>query len=191
MLMHHVWRIDFNPDNTTKTILWPDGAWNRTEVTAVMTVCHNIYTVGTHYSKSIIVYAENRHIHNIRLKMKSRQRVVQKIRTLTINSFSRRSPFGSMSFASSCMAAISRSFLSSLEMPQYGVMSPTRLSAKSWTRAVIYFIINQDMKSFIFFVTKLQALRSVQSILITLQQERHNAHAVHMASHSFAILNIS
>lgn len=53
----------------------------------------------------------------------------------TSNNSIRRSPRGSINFVISRIAFISRSFLSSFDTPQYGVMSPTIDSAKSWTNA--------------------------------------------------------
>lgn len=55
---------------------------------------------------------------------------------LTKNNFINRSPRGSISFVIFRIALNSCSFLSSLDTPQYGVMSPTMHSAKSWTNAV-------------------------------------------------------
>lgn len=53
----------------------------------------------------------------------------------TSNNSIRRCPRGAINFAISCIASISRCFLSSFDTPQYGVMSPTIDSAKSCTNA--------------------------------------------------------
>lgn len=71
--------------------------------------------------------------------------------SLTKNNSIKCFPRGSIRLAISCIASISFCFFSSLDMPQYGVMSPTKLSAKSWTSAVrkrkFYSIENSNFHS--------------------------------------------
>lgn len=61
---------------------------------------------------------------------RSKKKLIQ-----TSNNSINRSPRGAINCEISRIASISRCFLSSLETPQYGVISPTILSAKSCTSA--------------------------------------------------------
>lgn len=60
---------------------------------------------------------------------------------LTLNNFNRWSPFGSINCAISAIAVFSLNIFSSLGIPQYGVISPTILSAKSCTKARVINLI--------------------------------------------------